>query len=330
MTNMDAIKKLAAALLGNVNPDEISGRTIADVIEYIAENNSEGQARFAENIKKALKAHNVEMKNIIDERTVLNDGPYKNDVSLESINAPNITTLYDNVFNSCFSLTEAIMPNLTTMGSGCFSKCYSLKNIDFPKLITCGEESSDLSFQFCLSLAKVNLPKLTGNINSYMFNRCISLSDVNIPNATSISYSVFQDCYSLKSINLQNVTTIDSNAFGNCVMLTDINISSATSIGRNCFDGCYSLTQVNLPSVTNIGNYAFQNCFSLNTLILGANQVVTIPTSDSYDPFQGTLIEKGYGYIYVPDDLVDSYKSSKNANWLKYANQIKSISEAVE
>ena len=155
-------------------------------------------------------------------------------------------------------------------------------------------------------------------------------SDVNIPNATSISYSVFQDCYSLKSVNLQNVTTIDSNAFGNCVMLTDINISSATSIGRNCFDGCYSLTQVNLPSVTNIGNYAFQNCFSLNSLVLGANQVVTIPTTTSYDPFQGTLIEKGYGYIYVPDNLVDNYKSSENANWLKYANRIKPISEAVE
>ena len=41
--------------------------------------------------------------------------------------------------------------------------------------------------------------------------------------------------------------------------------------------------------------------------------------------FYNTAIENGTGYIYVPDSLVDSYKTA--TNWSTYASQIKPISE---
>ena len=41
--------------------------------------------------------------------------------------------------------------------------------------------------------------------------------------------------------------------------------------------------------------------------------------------FTNTPIESGTGYIYVLDELVDSYKSA--TNWSTYAEQIKPISE---
>ena len=46
------------------------------------------------------------------------------------------------------------------------------------------------------------------------------------------------------------------------------------------------------------------------------------------DAFQGTLIASGNGYIYVPDELIEQYKTA--TNWSVYANQIKPLSEYVE
>ena len=42
---------------------------------------------------------------------------------------------------------------------------------------------------------------------------------------------------------------------------------------------------------------------------------------------KGTTIEKATGYVYVPDDMVDTYKSA--TNWSTYASQIKGMSELV-
>ena len=44
--------------------------------------------------------------------------------------------------------------------------------------------------------------------------------------------------------------------------------------------------------------------------------------------FQETLIESGNGYIYVPDKLIEQYKTA--TNWSVFANQIKPLSEYVE
>lgn len=41
--------------------------------------------------------------------------------------------------------------------------------------------------------------------------------------------------------------------------------------------------------------------------------------------FEGTPISVGYGYIYVPADLVDTYKAA--TNWSRYADQIVSLNE---
>ena len=56
-------------------------------------------------------------------------------------------------------------------------------------------------------------------------------------------------------------------------------------------------------------------------IILSNNQVVTL---EKY-AFNNSSISTRTGYIYVPDNLVDSYKTA--TNWSTYANQIKPISE---
>ena len=66
----------------------------------------------------------------------------------------------------------------------------------------------------------------------------------------------------------------------------------------------------------------FSGCSSLETLIID-NENLFPMTNRSM--LTGTLIEKGTGYVYVPDNLVEQYKQA--TNWTTYAEQIKGISE---
>ena len=84
--------------------------------------------------------------------------------------------------------------------------------------------------------------------------------------------------------------------------------------------------KLEFPRLVNInGDKAFMNCKNLSVLLLANNKVCTLANSNA---FTGTPIASGTGYIYVNDDLVDSYKLA--TNWTVYKNQIKPISEYVE
>ena len=139
---------------------------------------------------------------------------------------------------------------------------------------------------------------------------------------TTVKSSLFRYCTNLTTINLPECTSIESEAFSNCTNLTTALLPNVTYIGGSAFNSCSALTTVNLPKCTSIKSEAFNNCSNLITIILSNNQMVTL---DNYDAFGITPIANGVGYVYVPDNLVDSYKTA--TTWSKYANQIKPISE---
>jgi hypothetical protein len=110
--------------------------------------------------------------------------------------------------------------------------------------------------------------------------------------------------------------------------LIDRSITEITSnvaiIRPYAFFNCIRLNTVDLPVVTNIGARAFQSS-TVRTLILRSNTVV--PAGDKYVCW-GTPIKNGDGYIYVPRNLVDSYKS--DSNWSTYATQFRAIEDYPE
>lgn len=82
-------------------------------------------------------------------------------------------------------------------------------------------------------------------------------------------------------------------------------------------------TKINLNvGISEIGPASFRECGSLSSLVVYSESVPILSNSNA---FLLTPIADGTGYIYVLDDLVDSYKSA--TNWSTYAEQIKSISE---
>ena len=181
---------------------------------------------------------------------------------------------------------------------------------------------------------------------------------------TTVGVSAFLGCQALTAIDFTNVTQVKRNAFESCVWLSTTNLPKVTELGKEVFlssgiqqadfpllttmgNGCFqvatNLTSANLPlvtalpadafrnssirtadfaAVTNINRTAFTDCTSLETLIIRTPSVCVI--SDISIALRGSKIASGAGYIYVPDNLVASYKTA--TNWVALANQIKPIS----
>lgn len=176
----------------------------------------------------------------------------------------------------------------------------------------------------CLSMTSVNMPAVM-SVGTYAMLNCISLTSVNMLAVTSVGDNAMRNCISLTSVNMPAVTSVGISAMDNCVSLKSVNMPSATSIGSAAMQNCVSMTSVNMPALKSVGIGAMQNCISLKSVRLGANQVATLANANA---FANTPIAKATGYIYVPDELVDSYKNA--TNWSVYADQIRPMSEYKE
>ena len=140
---------------------------------------------------------------------------------------------------------------------------------------------------------------------------------------TSVGAYCAYNYTALTNINLPAATSIGQYAFYGCTGITDVNLSAATTIGQYAFSGCSNLECVDLSGSAKltISAYAFQNCKKLNAVIIRSDIVATLSGTNA---LTGTLIEQGLGGIYVPDDLVDTYKAA--TNWATYAANIYPIS----
>ena len=147
-------------------------------------------------------------------------------------------------------------------------------------------------FSFCTNLTKLDLSSFdTSNVTNMwdMFSRCSQLITLD-----------------LSSFDTSNVTNMRS-MFSFCSHLEELDLSSfdTTEVteNREMFYGCSSLAKIVINN---------QNIFKLTNA----------------SAFTNTPIANGTGYVYVPDNLVESYKTA--TNWSTYANQIKPISELEE
>lgn len=184
-------------------------------------------------------------------------------------------------------------------------------------------------------------------IGEYAFANCTEITDINLPNVINISYNSFRGCTKLKAISLPHCQVAGGNSFYGCSNLEAVSLPSCHTLGTgalgSAFWGCSKLSQVSLPLVTTIMSFTFRDTViqkieflsvnniessafiyarQLDTLILRNSNVCVLKNIDAFD---STKIAAGTGYIYVPDNLVDSYKIA--TNWVTFANQIKPISE---
>lgn len=153
-----------------------------------------------------------------------------------------------------------------------------------------------------------------------------SLIAIDLPKCTNVGEWAFSSCTSLENVDLPECVDVGDYSFAYCEKLQNVNIPKCTIINGYAFQLCKSLKKIDLNVVKRISDGAFWNCKLLECVKILNTETVCVLTSKY--ALEGTKIKSGNGYIYVPDKLVQQYKTA--TNWSVFANQIKPLSEYVE
>lgn len=191
----------------------------------------------------------------------------------------------------------------------------NLETIDAPKLTNA-----------CLQMYRTKLTTLSfpllqtikGNMN---YND--HLTTINLPECTSAGQ--FQNNTALVNVSLPKLSGAPNAMFTGCTALEEITFPVARPSGGYMFNGCTSLKYAEFGSPINwpVGAQCFNNCSSLETVVIRATN--SICSLGNVNAFTNTPIESGTGYVYVPQALLNNYKTA--SNWVTYANQIRAIED---
>lgn len=236
---------------------------------------------------------------------------------LMSMSFPNLTSIGDGAFCACSAIGGDL--DLTTVeyiGSSAFLGCYNIKNVITPALTAVGASA----FYNCQTLSGLTMPVAT-NVGSTAFGLCQNISFANIPNLVQMGESAFYRCSELMTVDFPKLMLIPQMGFAQCVGLTSVSMPLVSKIGNSAFASCTGLLSVSFPVLDNLGTSAFSNCTSLSVAIIGTglSKACSLTNSNAFGGTNEALI------IYVPDSLVESYKTS--VQWSALASRIKGISE---
>lgn len=122
----------------------------------------------------------------------------------------------------------------------------------------------------------------------------------------------------LEEEDLPLLETIPAHAFDGCAALTRAEIT-ARALEGNAFSGCSQLTVADLKKQTEgiqkiqIGSNCFSSCSNLKHVIIRDTKNMASCETTS---FNNTPIAKKLGAVYVPVNLVDTYKA--NTYWKRF------------
>lgn len=113
--------------------------------------------------------------------------------------------------------------------------------------------------------------------------------------------------HTITSYESPSNTKIASNAFYQQNSLVSAK-APATTVETNAFNGCLNLTTVELPgtAAATIAAQAFVNCSKVEAVIIRST---TMSTLANVNALAGTKVSSGVGAIYVPSNLVATYKA---------------------
>ena len=163
------------------------------------------------------------------------------------------------------------------------------------------------------------------SIGKYMFADCQNLITADFPLATNMGEHSFSGCINLSNINFPLIGMVSKYAFQKCDSLESVVFPSAHTIAASAFIYSANLKMVDLHCATTIAANCFKTCQNLTTFILRSNTRADMTLANALN---GTPIESGSGYIYVPSSLVNEYKSA--TNWSMYADKIRAIEDYPE
>ena len=225
---------------------------------------------------------------------------FQNNTALKKVTFNNVKTVKQSAFSGCTYMESVSMPKLETVDYEGFRSCQYLNWTELPSgLKSVGQGG----FYFCNKLAVKNFPSTLTSIGSQGFQQCTKMTEANFYSDVTIGAQAFYQCNGLTKLYFKGKPTLDSGTH---------------------FRGCTQLKTVEFddPRAVTIPTNCFYECSRIEVFILRST---TLSTLASTSAFTNSSIASGAGYIYVDDNLVDSYKTA--TNWSTYATKIKGISE---
>jgi len=224
------------------------------------------------------------------------------------------------MFFDCNSLTTIPVIDFSnvTDASYMFCECDNLTTV--PQLDFSSATNINHMFSGCESLTTIAQCDFSAATNaSYLFNMCINLTSLpmlDFSSVTDATYMFYNDT-NLTSIpqfdfsHVQNATAM----FQQCKALVNVPQLDFSSMANNStstasmFRQCIALKKLDILNIPRIHNNFVLGCSALTTFINRSPTVTSLIGTTSFD---STPIKNGTGYIYVPDNLVNDYKTATN------------------
>lgn len=240
--------------------------------------------------------------------------------NLKSVNLPNCGSYYESMLSGHLNNIEYLNIGVSWFKSFALRDMHSLKEVYAPRLTSIESynvfyNTTELrivslpllemlpadTFRYKAKLEYVNLENCKSIITGAgAFSGCIKLEYVNLPNCRSIGKYTFNQCSNLRSVNLDSALEISFRTFAEVYSLEVINLPACKTFADGAFQYCYGLKTVSAPNLESLGTFAFDACSSLESVYIGSN--VTYVGGDCV-PHSGST------KIYVPNDMVDTYKN---------------------
>ena len=151
------------------------------------------------------------------------------------------------------------------------------------------------------------------NIGAHAFYYNTIIEKVSFPNVTEVGGNVFNGCTALKNIEFPKLEKATAgNVFKACSALEEARFPAYGYEGMPSFNGCTKLSLVEVGNLGSISNGTFNACSALKTLIIRKTDKVALLVNVgafSNTPFAS---DGSGGSVYVPQALVESYKTATN------------------
>lgn len=134
-------------------------------------------------------------------------------------------------------------------------------------------------------------------------------------NQANLDMVLVRSVVSLKT----NAKSFGAYSLSYCNKLVNLEAPEVESLGSRAISECGALEKVDFPKLKSIGANALRYNDKLTTIIIRTDTVCSLNSAASVG---------GSTIIYVPDELVDSYKTA--SKWVDIADRIKPISELEE
>ena len=185
------------------------------------------------------------------------------------------------------------------------------------------------SDELALSIIERTATSISSNkvtqVGTHALSYYTSLKSVDLPECTIVKSNGFAESKALATVNLPKATTIETSSFRHCYKLANVNIPNITSLGSSAFESC-KINKIDIGKVPQIAANTFNACANLETIILRLTSKIC--TLANVNAFNATPIKDGTGFIYVPQALIEQYKSA--TNWINFSEQFRAIEDYPE